>query len=314
MTLPTFHDSPTFPPHNHLDLVDILAEVAYQWRRDNGAYCKELLEKALEGYPWSKELADWYGLIMSKIHHIYNDREMLQLHEWMAADQITKGQPFMITEEAERMGVMMGFLREWLVSHRRHEEHGEIFSGWEKTSLSEVRQWARIIDIGGHTGEMAINWIGLAGARHCTVVDIAKGHLVLGKRFFDDPRLDWVQAFADRLPIADNTMDVAVLSGILEHVRNPDELVAEAERVTRPGGCILIQVPYGGMEGAPNPAADALSFRSHVRCINPFRYSEGKKVLLSKYIRYSTGNVVLKHALLGEVGDYCIGYAVKKAT
>ena len=299
MTSPTFHDNPAFPPHASPDLVDILAEVAYEWRRDNGAYCKELLEKVLERYPWSKEAADWYGLVMSKLHHIYNDMEMIVLHEWMAAHQVVKGKPYMVDDGLERFRLMKAFLTLWLTTHSPY--------GVPWKDPTDVPQWARIVDVGAHMGEMAINWIGLLGARDCVALDIALGNLLMGEKFFGDPRLHFVLAMADKLPIKTDSVDVVILSGILEHVRNPGELVSEAERVLRSGGVVIIQVPYGGMEGEPNPEADKLSFRSHVRCINPFDYTAGREVLLSSYVRY-TGDIALPHSIIGECGDFVVAY------
>jgi len=48
-------------------------------------------------------------------------------------------------------------------------------------------------------------------------------------------------AFA--LPFADGTFDVVFHQGLLEHFRNPGDLIAENARVLKPGGLILIDVP-----------------------------------------------------------------------
>ncbi|MDD4856786.1 MAG: class I SAM-dependent methyltransferase [Candidatus Krumholzibacteria bacterium] len=48
-------------------------------------------------------------------------------------------------------------------------------------------------------------------------------------------------AFA--LPFADGTFDVVFHQGLLEHFRNPDDLIAENARVLKPGGVILVDVP-----------------------------------------------------------------------
>lgn len=48
-----------------------------------------------------------------------------------------------------------------------------------------------------------------------------------------------VRGDALRLPIADESVDVVVAGEILEHVREPDRLVAEAARVLRPGGTFV---------------------------------------------------------------------------
>ena len=48
-------------------------------------------------------------------------------------------------------------------------------------------------------------------------------------------------AFA--LPFADGTFDIVFHQGLLEHFRNPDDLIAENARVLRPGGIMLVDVP-----------------------------------------------------------------------
>ena len=48
-------------------------------------------------------------------------------------------------------------------------------------------------------------------------------------------------AFA--LPFGDGTFDVVFHQGLLEHFRNPDDLIAENARVLKPGGLILVDVP-----------------------------------------------------------------------
>ncbi len=48
-------------------------------------------------------------------------------------------------------------------------------------------------------------------------------------------------AFA--LPFPDGTFEVVFHQGLLEHFRNPDDLIAENARVLKPGGHILVDVP-----------------------------------------------------------------------
>jgi ArsR family transcriptional regulator len=50
----------------------------------------------------------------------------------------------------------------------------------------------------------------------------------------------WKRGELERLPIRDATVDVALLSQALHHAANPAHAVAEAARVTVPGGRVLI--------------------------------------------------------------------------
>ncbi len=56
------------------------------------------------------------------------------------------------------------------------------------------------------------------------------------------------------LPFADNTFAVILASHVLEHVGDVVTVVAELNRVLKPGGRLLIAVPYGWSDsGAANP-------------------------------------------------------------
>jgi SAM-dependent methyltransferase len=49
---------------------------------------------------------------------------------------------------------------------------------------------------------------------------------------------------AQALPIADNTIDHALLLDVIEHVPEPDKSLSELYRVLKPGGSLTLQVPF----------------------------------------------------------------------
>ncbi|MBI5248901.1 MAG: class I SAM-dependent methyltransferase [Desulfomonile tiedjei] len=58
---------------------------------------------------------------------------------------------------------------------------------------------------------------------------------------------------AHRLPIGDNSVDLIINTGVLEHVEDADSVVAEFHRVLRPGGLVYTEIPF--MQGYhPDPA------------------------------------------------------------
>jgi len=46
------------------------------------------------------------------------------------------------------------------------------------------------------------------------------------------------------LPIADAAADVVVSLSVMEHLREPQVMLSEAHRILKPGGSILLQVPF----------------------------------------------------------------------
>jgi SAM-dependent methyltransferase len=120
---------------------------------------------------------------------------------------------------------------------RRTPLHPQWLLGCEPTAATELRGIVsgRVLDIG-----CADRWVERELQPACQYVGLdhpATGRLMYGAR----PDL-----FADaaRLPFADASMDVVVMLEVLEHLRFPREALAEAARVLRPGGRLLLSMPF----------------------------------------------------------------------
>jgi demethylmenaquinone methyltransferase/2-methoxy-6-polyprenyl-1,4-benzoquinol methylase len=106
------------------------------------------------------------------------------------------------------------------------------------------RAGQKLLDVAGGTGDVAFRFLGRAAGAHATVLDMTESMLIAGRARADAEalasQLDWVVGDAMALPFADNSFDVYTISfGIRNVTRIPDAL-AEAYRVLRPGGRLMV--------------------------------------------------------------------------
>lgn len=60
---------------------------------------------------------------------------------------------------------------------------------------------------------------------------------------YASPHVQFI-ADAHRIPLDDGTVDAVVVQAVLEHVLDPARVVAEVERVVRPGGLVYAETPF----------------------------------------------------------------------
>lgn len=116
------------------------------------------------------------------------------------------------------------------------------------------RAGQRLLDVAGGTGDIAFRFLARAPEARATVLDMTESMLIEGQKRAEAEnladRLDWVVGDAMALPLADNTFDVYTISfGIRNVTRIPDAL-AEAFRVLKPGGRLMV-LEFSQL---PNPA------------------------------------------------------------
>ena len=94
----------------------------------------------------------------------------------------------------------------------------------------------RILDVAGGTGTSAAT-LAKSGAT-VIVVDFSPGMIEEGRR--RNPRIEFIEADAQRLPFGDDEFDVVTISFGLRNVADPKAALAEMYRVLKPGGRLLI--------------------------------------------------------------------------
>jgi SAM-dependent methyltransferase len=122
-------------------------------------------------------------------------------------------------------------------------------------SVRQLHQWTGLegrllLDVGGGPGYFA-DAFRAAGARYVGV-DSDLGEL--GARSV--PERGSVLGSGLDLPVRDGVADITYSSNVLEHVAQPERLVEEMLRVTRPGGLAVVSYmlwlgPHGGHETSP---------------------------------------------------------------
>ncbi|TYP68459.1 2-octaprenyl-6-methoxy-1,4-benzoquinone methylase /demethylmenaquinone methyltransferase [Stutzerimonas stutzeri] len=120
------------------------------------------------------------------------------------------------------------------------------------------RDGQHLLDVAGGTGDVAFRFLDRAPGARVTVCDMTESMLVEGRKRADAvdkaDRLAWVTGDAMALPFADNSFDRYTISfGIRNVTRIPDAL-AEAYRVLKPGGRLMVlefsQIPVPAMQWA----------------------------------------------------------------
>jgi len=71
----------------------------------------------------------------------------------------------------------------------------------------------------------------------------------------------------DHLPLPDKSVDVVTLLAVLEHLEKPVAMLAEAKRILKPGGTLLITVPTVTNQWV----GEFLSYRLHLIDENEYR-------------------------------------------
>lgn len=121
------------------------------------------------------------------------------------------------------------------------------------------RAGQRLLDVAGGTGDIAFRFLARAGeGAEATVLDLTAEMLAEGKKRAEAENmadaLTWTEGDAMALPFDSNSFDLYTVSFGIRNVTRIEDALAEAFRVLRPGGRLMVlefsQIPNDMMQRA----------------------------------------------------------------
>lgn len=147
-----------------------------------------------------------------------------------------------VQEDEARLQEVLRLRKENFETHGdvRQLVPGRSWAAWAR-ALGHLLPPLDVVDIGCGDGYLTLEtarW-----ARHVIGIDRSEEVLDRAKALATRRRVtnvEWKKGELARLPLHDNSMDVALISQSLHHANDPERAVAEAVRVLKPGGRLLI--------------------------------------------------------------------------
>jgi demethylmenaquinone methyltransferase/2-methoxy-6-polyprenyl-1,4-benzoquinol methylase len=165
-----------------------------------------------------------------------------------------------IVEEAEKAGLVHGVFTNVA---SRYDVMNDVMSGgvhrlWKDAMMDWLapRDGQRLLDVAGGTGDIAFRFLRRAPGARATVLDLTESMLAEGERRSEaaalSDRLDWVVGDAMALPFDAASFDVYTISFGIRNVTRIEDALAEAFRVLKPGGRLMVlefsQLTNGGLQ------------------------------------------------------------------
>lgn len=133
------------------------------------------------------------------------------------------------------------------------ESYDRYMGRWSRPVAHEFLDWLsaasdlRWLDVGCGTGALVGTILERAAPRSVFGIDPAEGFVEHARRALDDPRARFEVGDAQRLPLADRSVDIVVSGLVLNFVPDPVAAVREMARVATPGGRVAVYVwDYAG--------------------------------------------------------------------
>jgi len=162
----------------------------------------------------------------------------------LAAEFAQASDPVLRADDAKLQEVLR-LRKESFAEHGAAEEARQLVPGrswpaWAR-ALSYLLPAAEVADLGCGDGYLTIE--AARWAKKVVAVDRSPDMLARAKALARRRKVSnivWKRGELERVPLADASVDIAVLSQALHHAVEPPRALAEAARVLRPGGRLLV--------------------------------------------------------------------------
>ncbi|NNE78676.1 MAG: bifunctional demethylmenaquinone methyltransferase/2-methoxy-6-polyprenyl-1,4-benzoquinol methylase UbiE [Silicimonas sp.] len=179
-------------------------------------------------------------------------------------DETTKTTHFGAREvrEEEKAGLVHGVFSKVAA---RYDLMNDVMSvgihrAWKNAMMDWLapRDGQRLLDVAGGTGDISFRFLRRAPGATAVVLDMTEQMLIEGRKRAEaealSGKLEWVTGDAMALPFDDATFDVYTISFGIRNVTRIEDALAEAFRVLRPGGRLMVlefsQIPNTAMQKA----------------------------------------------------------------
>jgi ArsR family transcriptional regulator len=163
----------------------------------------------------------------------------------MLQDQFEKAADPVLRADDAKLQEVLRLRKESFAEHGAVEEARQLVPGrswpaWAR-AISYLLPAADVADLGCGDGYLAIE--AARWAKRVTAVDRSAEMLTRAKalaRRRNVANIVWKRGELEKLPLDDESVDIAVLSQALHHAFEPAQALAEAARILRPGGKLLV--------------------------------------------------------------------------
>ncbi|NJM82041.1 MAG: bifunctional demethylmenaquinone methyltransferase/2-methoxy-6-polyprenyl-1,4-benzoquinol methylase UbiE [Tabrizicola sp.] len=163
-------------------------------------------------------------------------------------DEKTTHFGFQEVPEAEKAGKVHGVFSSVA---SKYDVMNDLMSGgvhrlWKDAMMDWLapRSGQRLLDVAGGTGDVALRFLRRAPGATAVICDMTEPMLIEGRKRAEAvhlaDRLDWVVGDAMALPFADASFDAYTISFGIRNVTRIGDALAEAFRVLKPGGRLMV--------------------------------------------------------------------------